>query len=63
MRHADKYAAAKAGLPPRLAAILRRSPCPKGRLLHYFAPDAAEAAVAGDGGAANWCGWVSVCLW
>lgn len=30
MAHCDRYCAAKAGYPPRLAEVLRQSPCPKG---------------------------------
>ncbi|KAI7841449.1 hypothetical protein COHA_004844 [Chlorella ohadii] len=52
-RHCDKYCAAKGGHPPRLHDILAASRCHKGRLLHYFAPDASDAAADG----ANWCGW------
>ncbi|KAL4437794.1 hypothetical protein ABPG77_005706 [Micractinium sp. CCAP 211/92] len=63
--HCDKYVAAKAGapLPCSLRSILADSPCPKGRLLHYFAPPAAEhtggstPASAARPAAANWCGW------
>lgn len=60
-----QYVAAKAGarLPCSLRSILADSPCPKGRLLHYFAPPAAEhtggstPASAARPAAANWCGW------
>ncbi|KAL4443947.1 hypothetical protein ABPG75_011684 [Micractinium tetrahymenae] len=62
--HCDKYVAAKAGAQLRrsLHSILADSPCPKGRLLHYFAPPAAEntssnGAAAPAEPAANWCGW------
>ncbi|EFN54659.1 hypothetical protein CHLNCDRAFT_135248 [Chlorella variabilis] len=57
--HADKYVASKAGYPPRLHDILRQSPCPKGRLLHYFAPVATAGTnpVRSCSIDANWCGW------
>jgi hypothetical protein len=58
------------GVPPdRLAAVLERSRCHKGRLLHYFPPppsaDGGEAAASGEAGASgeaserpdSWCGW------
>lgn len=63
-RPRPQYVSAKAGapLPRSLHSILADSPCPKGRLLHYFAPAAAEntssnAAASAAEPAANWCGW------
>ena len=35
MRHADKYVAARAGMPPRLHDILQQSSCPKGGSAAY----------------------------
>ncbi|PSC69333.1 2-oxoglutarate (2OG) and Fe(II)-dependent oxygenase superfamily [Micractinium conductrix] len=60
MQHADKYVAAKGAAPLRsLHSILAESPCPKGRLLHYFAPEEPQSpsSPSAGGGDANWCGW------
>jgi isopenicillin N synthase-like dioxygenase len=48
----DAYVAAAGGAPPRapLAAALARSRCFKGRLLHYFPPDAPAGEEEGAGG-------------
>ncbi|KAK9830192.1 hypothetical protein WJX72_010222 [[Myrmecia] bisecta] len=52
-RHCDRYAQSKnPRIPPgRLEAAIGSSPCPKGRLLHYF------PATSADDASASWCGW------
>ena len=49
----DAYCALKAGapLPRTLSSIIADSPCPKGRLLHYFAAEA-----GGQAASSSWCG-------
>ncbi|KAL4853898.1 hypothetical protein ACK3TF_005139 [Chlorella vulgaris] len=55
-RHCDMYCSTRGGYPPRLHDILQQSPCPKARLLHYFAP-VSETSGSGRAPSQQWCGW------
>jgi isopenicillin N synthase-like dioxygenase len=65
-RRCDDYAVAKLGTENarRLETIIKESPCPKGRLLHYFPPPLSAVAENNnddDDGqeetSGSWCGW------
>lgn len=57
-QHCDKYVEGKGVHPPvKLHHILQDSLCPKGRLLHYFAPKPSAATDDCSDAPVNWCGW------
>ncbi|CAG9463205.1 unnamed protein product [Pedinophyceae sp. YPF-701] len=58
-QHCDKYVFKSWNSeynPERLTAVLRRSRCPKARLLHYFPPSAARRPPESPDGPV-WCAW------
>lgn len=54
-RHCDQYARTKYPDVMSLETIIKESPCPKGRLLHYFSPTHPEGSDAAE--RTSWCGW------
>lgn len=58
-KHCDRYVEGAIGdhvsLPHRMEDVIRRSRCPKARLLHYFPPQEDTSTSETDG--ENWCGW------
>lgn len=57
--HCDRFVAqrSRSAQPDTLQQILLRSPCPKGRLLHYFPSAGTEAASSNSSPSSDWCAW------